>query len=121
MSSNLTVSSAENGAAAIKPRSRAMARSAVPPMARKRDIFVRVEVVSLEVNSDGEIGKSARAGNADDLPAQLFDGFGFLAAEQRVIRVVGLGGDDMDVQPFGSATNWRLSAADAGEVDIAGD
>ena len=47
--------------------------------------------------------------------------FSLLAAEQRVVRIVGLRGDDVDVQAFGPAPNRRLGAANAGEVNIAGD
>jgi hypothetical protein len=68
-----------------------------------------------------KIEESSRAGNADNLAAQIFDGLSLLTAEERVIRIVRQGGDDMDIQPFSSATNRRLGAADAGEVDIAGD
>src|SRR5215831_19386617 len=75
-------------------------------------IFVGVEVVSLEIDSDSEIGKSARPGNADDLPTELFDIFSFLAAEKGVICIVGLRGDDVDVQPLGAAANRCLGAAD---------
>ena len=55
----------------------------------ERDVFIGIEVVSLEEDSDGKIGERAGAGDTDDLAAQLFDGFGFLAAEERVIRVIG--------------------------------
>src|SRR5215475_4173189 len=88
------------------------------PNGAQGHIFVGIEVVSLEIDSDSEIGKSARAGNADDLPTQLFDIFCFLAAEKGVICVVGLRGDDVNVQPLGTAANRRLGSADAGIVDI---
>ena len=98
-----------------------MARECGSPDGPQGHIFVRVEVVSLEVDSNGEIRKCAGAGNTDDFAAQIFDRLGLLAAEKRVVRIVGLRGDDVDVQAFGPAANRRLGAADAGEVDIAGD
>src|SRR5262245_57067137 len=88
------------------------------PNSAQRHIFVGVEVVSLKIDSDSEIGKSAGAGNTDDFPTQLLDGFRFLAAEKGVICIVGLRGDDVDVQPLGAAANRRLGAADAGIADI---
>src|SRR5215472_3214796 len=54
-------------------------------------VFVRIEVVSLQIDPDGKIGEGTSAGYAYDLAAQFFHRPGLFAAESRVIGIVGLG------------------------------
>src|SRR4030095_1408750 len=84
----------------------------------QRDILVGIEVVSLEVDSNGEVGKGAGTGNTDDLTAQVFDALGVFSAEKCVVGVVRQRGDDLQIEAAGVAADRRLSAADAGEVDV---
>ncbi len=76
--------------------------------------------MSLQEYPNREIGVCSGSRHADDFTAQLFDGFGVFAAEQRVIGVVRERSEDPQVESARVAANRGLGAADAAKLYVAG-